>query len=41
MKKLVGIIAGLKMSESSIVMGSTLEIVDGGGYLVGVDRFSQ
>ena len=41
MKKLIGIIAGLKMGVSSIVMGAGLEVVDGGGYLVGVDRFSQ
>lgn len=41
MKKLVGIIAGLKMGMSSIVMGSTLEVVGGGGFLVGVDRLSQ
>lgn len=41
MKKLVGIIAGLKMGMSSIVMGCALEVVSGGGFLVGLDRLSQ
>ncbi|MBH1990044.1 MAG: hypothetical protein I8H80_02590 [Alphaproteobacteria bacterium] len=41
MKKLIKLIACLNIGASSIAMGSTLEVIDGGGYLVGVDRISQ